>query len=184
MKKVIGLFGIPAFDAGSALLLVNLIGEESSIHVNLWHYILALFISVVPDVDIIFDIFIHQKKVDSKHRNYLTHWPIPMLIIGFITGYFFNGIFPWHIAIPLILLMHFIHDTVGCSGSLLWLAPFSFKPFWIVWRKGRIKILREASPNVLLDEFLENYTKPTIEMITSWTIFGTGFALAIFRLLQ
>lgn len=132
----------------------------------------------MPDTDILIRKVLHRgEKVDSKHRAYPTHWPLPMIALGFFIGWFLGGF--WWLAIPLIWLAHFTHDTIGVSGSIAWPAPFSFQHLWIVWDEGELKFKIVQSPVLELDQFLEFYIRPTTEAKIGWAMFIIGFAFYI-----
>ncbi len=183
-KKLYGLCVATMFDIGAALIITYFYPFPNSPSILL--FVFSIIVVLLPDIDILF-----KTVKDSTHRSFFTHQPLIMFIIGLCLGLLgiLNYGLPWVVIlyIPLLWLAHFIHDTIGSSGSLAWLAPFKQTHFWIVaepvrshWlSSSRITIKKQQSPNTPLNQWLKNYYHFTVEAFFSWLVFLIGLSLAL-----
>jgi len=185
-KKLYALCVVVMFDIGAALVITYF--YPFPFRPNILLFIFGAGIVLLPDSDLLV-----KKEKDSTHRQSLLHQPLFMFIIGFLISFIAILIaqLPFITAfyVPLLWFAHFAHDTVGCSGSLAWLAPFNQTNFWVTTEKvagafsRRIVLKKQASPNIPLDQWLKNYYHFTVEAAVSWLVFLIGTSLAVSTIL-
>jgi hypothetical protein len=127
MKKLLFIApGVADFGHGILLtvLVIHLFGVEPAI----WHFVLGLLFSVLPDLDGSKEFF-HYGKIDAgehgDHRDGL-HYPLVWAIIGVILIFinpFIGTLF------TLCVLTHFFNDSWGTGWGVEWLWPFSNKSY-------------------------------------------------------
>jgi len=157
IKKIIIFISTISLDVGMALIIGFLLNLKYNYN-RWWFYPFSAFIGISADFDLIWSI-INKDKL-SNHKYYLTHQPIPMVIIlsfiGICLNYQFN--FPWPL-IPLIYLVHLIHDGFEPQGTLILFGPFSKKTYHFSFKKffPFIKMAPEKLEVVNTQKWMETY---------------------------
>lgn len=126
---------LPAcMDLAVGALIVSMIGFYTGNELPLWMYLVGALLAVVPDVDLLADIFKAKDLKGWDHHQTPTHRPVIMLpaftLLGALVGVLLGNIFLYAGIFFLCVFWHYIHDTKELGGGgIAWFWPYS-KKYW------------------------------------------------------
>lgn len=121
-------------DLSVGMLIVSMVGFYSGIEMPLFIYVVGALLAIVPDVDLLGEIFKAKDLKGWDHHQTLTHRPIIMLpvftVLGALVGFLSGNIVLYASVFFLCVFWHYIHDTKEFGGGgIAWFWPYS-KKYW------------------------------------------------------
>lgn len=121
-------------DLAAGMLIVSVVGFYSGIEIPLFMYAAGALLAVVPDADLLGEIFKAKDLKGWDHHQTLTHKPIIMLpvftVLGALVGFLLGNIFLYAGIFFLCVFWHYLHDTKELGGGgVAWFWPVSRK-YW------------------------------------------------------
>lgn len=165
---------IVSMDIGLGLIATYVTGQYFQL--LWWHFIfISPFFALFPDYDLIYAKLAGGS--DHGHKDYFFHWPIVMIPLGFLLGWWFHPWIPWPI-IPSHITLHLLHDSVEPDGVIAWKAPIDNKTYYRFSLKHPFYTAHKViKPNTISGWMSEFYLRPTAESITSMIVLATGIVL-------
>ena len=113
-------------DLGLGILGAIIFAQVIQIKVSFLVLSISIIFALLPDLDFVFGWIKHTefKNVSHEHRD-LLHYPLLLIPLGSIMIFLFNSNYAYLFAV--LVLLHFVHDSIGIGWGVLWLYPFSKK---------------------------------------------------------
>lgn len=105
-------------------LIFMIIASLFGIDYSLSHLMILITFSLLPDIDLLFHLFIKKENYDSRfqHHKWFTHWPISYLPL-FALLYFSPSM--GILMACLGIFSHLLLDTFFSGDGIMWFYPFS-----------------------------------------------------------
>jgi hypothetical protein len=129
MKKL--LFIAPGLaDFGHGILLTILVIHLFGVEPAVWHFVLGLLFSVLPDLDGMKEFFRHGNIDAGEHGDHRDglHYPLVWVTVG-VAIIFINPFIGTLFTV--CVLAHFFNDSWGTGWGVAWLWPFSNRSYKI-----------------------------------------------------
>lgn len=204
LKKLFGLGLASMLDAGTGMIMTQVIGWLLHWHIAWYNYLVGIIFAMLPDVDMIFQYiqeFSGGDESDSSHKALPTHYPPVMIptvsILTWIACALLSVSTNYALLAILCLLAHYFHDSWQSQENgpgVRWLAPFK-KEYYQLFSKhargGSIKLFLVVSPERVertfqetLEEWLNSiFFRFTWENAIGIAIFTVAVAVAMHNLL-
>ena len=130
MKLLLYIIGCAFFallDLSVGAFVIHIVGLASGEFFNAYQYLIGSFLAVLPDIDVIYLVFMAAKGTRVNHHELITHRPILVIPICVLVCWAIGGKI-WGLIGGVCVLWHYLHDTEDLLGggiALFW--PLSSK---------------------------------------------------------
>lgn len=180
MKKILPLLA----DVGHGILSVLIVGLLLNVSLS-WHFVVGILFALLPDVDALPRLFrtgsvVPTDNDPADHRDYL-HFPVIYLVLGFFLCVF--SLY-WGLVFLLATTLHFLNDTWGTGGGIMWLWPLTRKKYkWRkidTWKLDTYEYVSKNDRDTWIDASYLQITSIALVEYTTFLIAVVGMCLYIF----
>ena len=134
IKLLLALAWAVSMDTAWGLLVTHIASRILGVPLEWWEYAIGLVFAHLPDVDAILEQIIRGRITGAHKKDSFSHYPLLMIpLIGLAVGSFSTF---WGPVAAIILILHYVEDTVVLGPGICWLWPFDKRSFWFLRRRG------------------------------------------------
>lgn len=154
------LFGLAlatSLDLSLGIAITGMMAMQFGRRIELWYFLAGILLSVLPDVDSLFE-RLRKGGVTGEHKKgSVTHYPLLAITVAFVLIFLFSPF--WALIAVVILLAHYVEDSIVTGPGIAWLAPFKYQHYWLFWvKEGRFYVVLPLTPDELQKQYARTVT--------------------------
>jgi len=184
-------------DLANGVFAVTAAAYLFTVDIQWWHFVIAVMISLLPDVDALPELFLHgavgkrqtNSKLPTNHRSFM-HYPALHLIFGLLL-YSWDQF--WGVTFIIAIMLHFLRDVLGTGWGVKLLWPVShmnykFTPSKIGSPHTTHGFADSEIPEIAATQGNSNWLEETYLRLTwissvEYTLFTISVGLVVWQLL-